>query len=77
MDKELQTYYEARFSMMGSHGWKDFMEDIDNMLEASDRIGPIKTIEELNFKRGEISILNWLKGLKGLSEAAYEELKDK
>ena len=33
MDKELQTYYEARFDMMSSKGYKDLLTDVETMIE--------------------------------------------
>jgi hypothetical protein len=29
LDKDLQEYYEARFDMMSSKGWKDLQVDIE------------------------------------------------
>ncbi len=38
MDKDIQEYYEARFDMMASKGWKDLMEDTQKMLDAYNKI---------------------------------------
>ena len=75
MDKELQKYYENRFGMMVSQGWKDLIEDIDEMIKATSDISSIPDEKSLNFKKGELSILHWIKGLKEISEQAYEDLK--
>lgn len=77
MDKELEKYYEERFSMMATQGWKDLMEDIDNMLASLNNIAVIQDEKDLMFKKGETSILTWLKTLKQVSERAYEELNEK
>ena len=77
MDKELQKYYEDRFSMMASDGWRDLMEDIDNMIAPLNNIASISGEKELQFKKGELSILTWLKTLKQASELAYEGLNEK
>jgi hypothetical protein len=74
MDKELQKYYEERFSMMGSVGWKDLTIDIESMIDSLNNIGSITDEKTLHFRRGEMSILVWLKNLRGVSEQAYEEL---
>jgi len=74
---ELQRYYENRFSMMGSDGWKELMEDIDTMISALNNISVIPDEQSLQFKKGELSILTWLKNLKLVSERAYEELNEK
>ena len=77
MSPELQKYYEDRFSMMATEGWKDLVEDIDNMIYALNNISVIESESQLQFKKGELSILTWLKNLKQISERAYEELNEK
>lgn len=77
MTPDLQKYYEDRFSMMGSDGWKDLMEDIDTMISSLNNISVIEGEKDLKFKQGELSILNWLKTLHEVSKRAYEELDEK
>lgn len=77
MNPELQRYYENRFSMMGSDGWKDLVEDIDSMIASLNNISVISDEQSLQFKKGELSILTWLKTLRQVSERAYEELNEK
>jgi hypothetical protein len=77
MISELQKYYEDRFDMMSMDGWKDLMEDIDNMIASLNNISTIPDEATLHFKKGELSILTWLKTLKEVSERAYEELNEK
>lgn len=77
MTPELQKYYEERFSMMASEGWKQLLEDIDNMIEPLNNIATISDEKSLQFRKGELSILTWLKNLKQVSERAYEELNEK
>lgn len=77
MTPELQKYYEERFSMMATQGWKDLLEDIDNMATALNNISTVSDEKDLQFKKGELSILTWLKTLKQVSEQAYEDLNEK
>lgn len=77
MTPELQKYYEERFSMMATQGWKDLLEDIDNMVNALNNISIVQDEKDLMFKKGELSILTWLKTLKEVSERAFEELNEK
>ena len=76
MDRELQDYYEARLSIMGEMGWKDLMEDLELMIGDRNRIDNLSTLEQLHFAKGELSIMNWFRGLKDLSEKTYEDLKN-
>ena len=77
MSPELQKYYEDRFDLFVHPGWKDLMEDIDNMLDAMNNISTIPDEKSLQFRKGEVSILTWLKTLKKVSEDAYEDLNEK
>lgn len=77
MSPELQKYYTNRFEMMGGQGWKDLIEDIDKMIESLNNISTIPDEKSLQFKKGELSILTWLKTLKEVSNRAYEELNEK
>ena len=74
---ELQKYYESRFDLMSKEGWKDLMEDIDTMIESLNNISTIPDEKSLHFKKGELSILTWLRTLKEVSERAFEELNEK
>jgi len=77
MTPELQKYYESRFDMMAMDGWKELIIDIDNMIESLNNISVIPDEKTLQFRKGELSILTWLKTLKEVSERAYEELNEK
>ena len=77
MTPELQKYYEARFDLFSQQGWLDLMEDVDTMLDAMNNVSTIADEKSLQFRKGEISILVWLKTLKGVSERAYEDLNEK
>ena len=76
MNRELQNYYENRFTMMATQGWKDLVEDIQVMIDATDRLGGVETEQQLHFKKGELSIMNWIKTLKESSTEVYEQLSE-
>ena len=78
MDKELQDlskFYDDAFDMMSTQGWKDLMEDILKVKNSYDKLSSVTETHNLDFRRGQMDILNWLYGLKGLYEKAYEELQ--
>ena len=75
MNRELQDYYENRFSMAATQGWLDLLEDIDLMLSSTDTVKGVETVEQLHFRKGEVSIMTWLKNLKQSSEEVYEQLQ--
>lgn len=74
MDKELIKYYEDAFSMMSTDGWKDLMEDISQIKNTYDKLSSVTETHPLDFRRGQVDILEWLLGLKGLYEKTYDEL---
>ena len=71
---EIKQYYEERFSMMTTVGWKDFLEDIYNLKAPLEDISTIKTVDMLYFRQGQLDIINWVLGLRDISEQTYEEL---
>ena len=74
MKKELERYYEERFSMMATKGWQDLMEDAENMFKALNNVLPIQNETELQLKRGQLDILNWILTLKESSTQSFEQL---
>jgi hypothetical protein len=74
MTPELQKYYEDRFSMMATQGWADLLDDVDKIIATLQDISTIDGEKDLQFKKGELSILTWLRNLKTVSEQAYEDL---
>jgi hypothetical protein len=76
MSPDLQKYYESRFDMFSSEGWVDLMVDVDNMFTSLNNVSTISDEKQLQFRKGELSILTWLKTLKKVSEDAYEDLSN-
>jgi hypothetical protein len=75
MDISLQKYYDSRLTMTSSTAWRDLMDDVQKMLDATDQLSGV-TVDNLRFKQGELSIMRWLLNLADTSEKAYEMLKD-
>lgn len=76
MNKELQDYYEARFDMMASKGWKDLIEDLEKIAEVSKNLERCNSVEDLYYAKGQLDILTFIFKLKQASEDAYEELQN-
>lgn len=73
MDKELQQYYEDRFTMFTSKGWKDLLVDIEK-IKSSIKVEDIPDEKTLFARRGELRIMNWILTLKDVSEQTYKDL---
>ena len=76
MNAELQRYYENRFGMMATQGWTDLIEDVELMIKSTDTVSGIETTEQLHFRKGEMSVMNWLKTLRESSSEVYEQLQE-
>ena len=76
IDAQLQKYYEERNNMFSTQGWKDFIEDIETLREPLFNIKSIKTQDELQFRKGQIDIIDWVLGLKEMSDKAYKDLQE-
>ena len=72
MDKELQEYYEARFEMMSTKGYKDLLADVEVMIDERNNLMATQSLEDLNFRKGQLDVLHWIRTLKKLSEEAWE-----
>ncbi len=75
MDKQLEKYYEERFSTMATVGWKQFLEDVQGIFDAVNKVAPIQNELDLYFRKGQLDILQWVLTLKESSEQAYEALQ--
>ena len=73
--QDLSKFYDDAFDMMSTQGWKDLMEDILKVKNSYDKLSSVTETHNLDFRRGQMDILNWLYGLKGLYEKAYEDIQ--
>jgi hypothetical protein len=76
MDRELQDYFENRFSTMATIGWKDFIEDTQALFDVYAQVDTVNSVEELYKRKGQLDILQWVLSLKSVSEQTYKELQD-
>jgi hypothetical protein len=81
MDKELSVqdlskFYDDAFDTMSTQGWKDLMEDILKVKDSYDKLSSVTETHTLDFRRGQMDILNWLYGLKGAYERTYKDLQE-
>ena len=76
MNDELRKYYEARFEMFASKGWRDLIADVEEMRRSTDTVSGIDDLRKLGIRQGEISIMDWLISLERLSKEVYKEIVD-
>lgn len=74
IDKKLQSYYENQFTMMATTGWQEFIEDAEEIFKSLNNVLPIQNEQELQLKKGQLDILNWIITRKAVTEESYEQL---
>jgi|TARA_R110000744_G_scaffold288543_6_gene399543 hypothetical protein len=75
-DKELEKYYEDRFTMMTTQGWLDLIEDVEKLQVQYNNINTITDNDSLHKRKGQLDILNYILTLKQVSEETYKELQN-
>ena len=74
MDKELQRYYEETFDMMSTEGWKYLVEDLKELEKNLDNVRTVKDEHSLNYRLGQLDILDLILNRKKTCEDVYEQL---
>lgn len=72
MTNEDQRYYETQLDTFISEGWKHFVSQVNEMKQATDRIESIEP-DELRYKQGELSMMNWILSWPAQVKTAYEQ----
>jgi hypothetical protein len=76
LDKELERYYNNRFDLCASVGWKELLEDLTEARNKYARIENINNVEDFWRNKGKVEILDYILNLKEISEKVYQEIKD-
>jgi len=66
-------FYERRFDLFAQEGWKDLVEDFEQLKKNLSDLAQISTEQDLWYRKGQIEMINYLIQLKTLTEQAYEE----
>lgn len=75
-DKELQKFYEQRFDLFMQAGWKDLVEDFQELAKQVGDITKCNDEPDLWYKRGQLEMINYIVNLQELTERAFEELDE-
>lgn len=73
MTPELKLHYERLMALFASEGWKEFMEDAMVMID------PLENIREcanLEFRKGQLNLADWIVSYEEANRQAYKELDD-
>lgn len=73
-DPALREYYEALFEMFATPGWRMLMEDVGQMHALNDKTAGLETEAQLQFRKGELSQMEWLINRARDVEYAYNAI---
>lgn len=73
MNQDDLEFYERRFDLFVQEGWKDLVEDFEQLKKNLSDLAQISTEQDLWYRKGQIEMINYLIQLKTLTEQAYEE----
>lgn len=76
MDDEIRKYYGDMFEMFASNGWRYLIDKIAEMMESTSNIDGVKTIDELRFKQGELSMMRYIFTLESVTRDDFERLNN-
>ena len=74
MAPDLQKYYEDIFSMMATDGWQSLIEDFKELEKNIVNVRTVKDEQSLNYRLGQLDILDLILKRKETCEKVYEEL---
>lgn len=74
MDKALQHYYEESFSTMATKGWEYLIEDMKKLEENLVNVRTVKDEQSLNYRLGQLDILDLILNRKRTCESVYNDL---
>ncbi len=75
MDSDLEKQYENFFSMFITDGWKQFIEDMEDIYDTY-KIEDIKDEQQLNRVKGERSILWRIINMEQSIRYAYDNMAE-
>lgn len=75
MNRELEHYYTETFSMMSTEGWKYLIEDLKELETNLDNVRTVKDEQSLNYRLGQLDILDLILNRKKTCEEIFEQLQ--
>lgn len=75
MTPELETYYNNYNELFNHKGFKQLLEDVSDNVERLDDIQAVKDVEDLFFRKGQITAFNSIINLEGTIEAGREQVE--
>ena len=74
VDQDLQKYYETQFDLFAHPGWKDLLEDLEQLYTAVNDLSSIDDENTLYYRKGQMDILNLIFDRRQACENAWKDL---
>ena len=76
MPKTDIQFLEDRLSMMETEGWRDLIQDLENLENSVSNIDSMNSDKDLWNAKGQLYMINFLLSLYTTTNLALEELQD-
>ena len=76
MPKTDIQFLEDRLSMMETEGWRDLIQDLENLENSVSNIDSMNSDKDLWNTKGQLHMINFLLSLYTATNLALEELQD-
>ena len=76
MPKTDIQFLEDRLSMMETEGWRDLIQDLENLEDSVKNIDTMNSEQDLWNSKGQLHIINFLLSLNTVTNLALEESVD-
>ena len=76
MPKTDIQFLEDRLSMMETEGWRDLIQDLENLENSVMNIDTMNSEQDLWHAKGQLHIINFLLSLNNVTNLALEESVD-
>ena len=74
MKKDVEEYYSRYFDLFLHPGWKQFVEGIQDSLDEIADSRTIKDQRDLDFRQGQLRVLDHLLSFERLQKEVYEAI---
>jgi len=76
MTPELEKYYNNYFDLFNNEGWKQLKQDFANNAASINSVESTKDVDDLNFRKGQLSVIAHIINMEALIEQGYEDAQE-
>ena len=76
MTPELETYFDNYNELFNHDGFKQLLDELSNNIKTLSNVQNIKDLEELFFRKGQITAFTAIINIQGTIDAAREQAEE-